>query len=448
VSYRFCSDERVGTLGWCHRFDEGDSYREVVRNLAEQYERQYIFTNFRRYRSDFDIGPYISNRLVGRHFTILQAIFRNLIFRYQVDPDFRDDTGDFGFYDQFMASADVLNFYARVLGQPDIGSYLFDPVTGNFERVSPTPGLPGSELDLSIGLGRYFSSTYQRGLTGISRIERIGSFYDKWIALQMLTDRGGAMDYTRDVPFWVNFHDLFPIEMQQIFQGMIQDEPKSISPRVVCATSSPGGVCNDPRIVYMDFYRGDCTAPETCRPDPVEETYAGLEVIDGGSSVLLQFLAAVFALADFPVFFDTTFQNQLFICVEGEGDCFEPSEGSVEGVDFVRHRSTRFGKTFLAFQIEPVVAVPNQESIGFNMVKEASDNAFVIEILERIADGETIPQGELDQVSVLGYRIPADANEAISDLNTLARRQRNLESFFFQLIDLQRQLGIAGYLRF
>jgi hypothetical protein len=448
VSYRFCSDERVGTLGWCHRFDEGDSYREVVRNLAEQYERQYIFTNFRRYRSDFDIGPYISNRLVGRHFTILQAIFRNLIFRYQVDPDFRDDTGDFGFYDQFMASADVLNFYARVLGQPDIGSYLFDPVTGNFERVSPTPGLPGSELDLSIGLGRYFSSTYQRGLTGISRIERIGSFYDKWIALQMLTDRGGAMDYTRDVPFWVNFHDLFPIEMQQIFQGMIQDEPESISPRVICATSSPGGVCSDPRIVYMDFYRGDCTAPETCRPDPVEETYAGLEVIDGGSSVLLQFLAAVFALADFPVFFDTTFQNQLFICVEGEGDCFEPSEGSVEGVDFVRHRSTRFGKTFLAFQIEPVIAVPNQESIGFNMVKEASDNAFVIEILERIADGETIPQGELDQVSVLGYRIPADANEAISDLNTLARRQRNLESFFFQLIDLQRQLGIAGYLRF
>ncbi len=86
----------------------------------------------------------------------------------------------------------------------------------------------------------------------------------------MLTDRGGAMDYTRDVPFWVNFHDLFPIEMQQIFQGMIQDEPESISDRVVCATSGPGGVCNDPRIVYMDFYRGDCSTPETCRPDPVE----------------------------------------------------------------------------------------------------------------------------------------------------------------------------------
>jgi hypothetical protein len=448
VDYRFCSDERVGTLGWCHRFDEGDSYREVVRNLAEQYERQYIFTNFRRYRSDFDIGPYIFDRLVGRHFAILQDIFQNLIFRYQVDPEFRSDEGEFGFYDQFMASADVLNFYARILGQPDIGSYALNPASGNFERFSANPGVIGSEVDLSIGLGRYLSSTYQRGLTGIFRIERIGSFYDKWIALQMLTERGREASFTRDVPFWVNFYDLFPIEMQQIFQGIIQDEPESISPRVTCDESSPPNRCVDPTIVYMDFYRGDCSAPETCRPDPIEETYAGLEIVDGGSSVLLQYLAAVFALADFPVFFDTTFQNQLFICVEGEGDCFVPSESSVEGEDFVRHSSSRFGKTFLAFQIEPSIAIPNQESIGFNMVEEASNNAFAIDIVRRLADGELVPAPELEELANRGYHVPLGAEEAVSDLSSLDRRQRDLESFFFQLIDLQRQLGIASYLGF
>jgi hypothetical protein len=448
VDYRFCSDERVGTLGWCHRFDEGDSYREVVRNLAEQYERQYIFTNFRRYRSDFEIGPYIFNRLVGRHFTILQDIFQNLLFRYQVDPDFRTDDGEFGFYDQFMASADVLNFYARILGQPDIGSYALNPASGNFERFSSSPGAIGSEVDLSIGLGRYLFSTYQRGLTGIFRIERIGSFYDKWIAMQMLTQRGWTTSFTRDVPFWTNYYDLFPVEMQQIFQGIIQDEPESISPRLVCDESSPPDACIDPEIVYMDFYRGDCSEAETCRPDPIEETYAGLDVVDGGSSVLLQFLAAAFALTDFPVFFDTTFQNQLFICVEGEGDCFVPSDGSVEGVDFVRHGSSRFGKTFLAFQIEPALAVPNQESIGFNMVSEASDNAFAIGVLERLADGEVVPPEDLAELSARGYRVPATEEDARSDLSTLDRRQRELESFFFQLIDLQRQLGIASYLGF
>jgi len=323
-----------------------------------------------------------------------------------------------------------------------------NPASGNFERFSANPGAVGSEVDLSIGLGRYLSSRYQRGLTGINRIERIGSFYDKWFAMQMLTQRGWTTSFTRDVPFWTNFYDLFPIEMQQIFQGIIQDEPESISPRVACDPISPPGSCDDARVVYMDFYRGDCTQPETCRPDPVEETYADLDIIDGGSSVLLQYLAAVFALSDFPVFFDTTFQNQLFICVEGEGDCFVPSEGSVEGVDFVRHSSSRFGKTFLAFQIEPSIAIPNQESIGFNMVSEASNNAFVIGIIERLADGETVPQGELDELDARGYRVPLNATEAFADLNSLDRRQRNLESFFFQLIDLQRQLGIASYLGF
>lgn len=448
VSYRFCSDERVGTLGWCHRFDEGDSYRDIVRNLSEQYERQYLFTNFRRYRADFDIGPYIFNRLIGRHFTILQDIFQNLLFRYQVDPAFRTDDGDFGFYDQFMASADVLNFYARILGQPDIGSYALNPVSGNFERFSAIAGAPGSQVDLPIGLGRYLFSTYQRGLTGIFRIERIGSFFDKWYAMQMLTARGWTSSYTKDVPFWTNFHDLFPIEMQQIFQGIIQDEPESISPRVACGSTSEPNVCVDPSIVYMDFYRGDCSQPETCRPDPVEETYAALEVLDGGSSVLLQYLAAVLALTDFPVFFDTTFQNQLFICVEGEGDCFVPSDGSVEGVDYVQHRSSRFGKTFLAFQIEPTSSVPNQESIGFNMVSEAADNAFAIDVLGRLAEGEVVPQSELDDLVERGFRAPPTAEEALLDRTSVDRRQRDLESFFFQLIDLQRQLGIASYLGF
>ncbi len=448
VDYRFCSDERVGTLGWCHRFDEGASYRDIVRNVAEQYERQYIFTNFRRFRSDFDIGPYLADRLIGRQFTILQDVFQNLLFRYQADPAFRTDEGDLGFYDQFMASADVLNFYARILGQPNIGSYGLNPTTGNFERFSASPGVPGSDLDLSIGLGRYLFSTYQSGLTGINRLERIGSFYDKWIAMQMLTQRGWTTAFTRDVPFWTNFYDLFPVEMQQIFQGIIQDEPESISPRVRCEEGPGAGSCSNPRVVYMDFYRGDCSSPQTCRPDPIEETYADLDVLDGGSSVLLQFIAAAFALSDFPVFFDTTFQNQLFICIEGEGDCFVPSATSVEGVDFVRHSSARFNKTFVAFQVEPSVSVPNQESIGFNMVKEAADNAFAIAILERLSSGQSVLPAELDALDARGYRVPLDEVQAGNDLATLDRRQRDLESFFFQLIDLQRQLGIASYLRF
>lgn len=446
VEYRFCSDERVGTLGWCHRFDEGDSYREIVRNVADTYERDYIFTHFRRYRSDYSVGVPLG-RLIDRSFTILQDVFQNLLFRYQADPEFRTDTGDFGFYDQFMASADVLNFYARILAQPDIGSYSLDPVTGHFRRISSRPGALGSQLDMSLGLGRYFSTTYQSGLTGINRVERVGQFYDKLIVLEMLAFRGWKFDYTRDVAFWTNFYDLFPIEMQQIFQGMIQANPETISPRLTCGSTS-GGVCGDPNVIYMDFYRGDCSSSATCRPDPVAETYAGLDVVDGGSSLYLQYVAALYSLMEFPIYYDTTYQNQLFICVEGEGDCFQPADGSVEGVDFVRYASDRYGKSFMAWKVEPNEDVPNQESIGFNMVEEAANNAFAIGVLVQLADGQSVPPADLNQLAALGYRVPVSPAQAASDLNTIDRRQQDLESFFFQLIDLERQLGIGDFLIF
>jgi hypothetical protein len=82
------------------------------------------------------------------------------------------------------------------------------------------------------------------------------------------------------------------------------------------------------------------------------------------------------------------------------------------------------------------------------LVQEASNNAFAIDILDRLADGQTVPQGELDELETRGYHLPLSVNEALSDLSSLDRRQRSLESFFFQLIDHQRQLGIASYLGF
>ena len=81
-------------------------------------------------------------------------------------------------------------------------------------------------------------------------------------------------------------------------------------------------------------------------------------------------------------------------------------------------------------------------------MKPSKDNAFAIGVLERLADGEVVPPEDLTELSNRGYRVPLTPEDALFDLSTLDRRQRNLESFFFQLIDLQRQLGIASYLGF
>jgi hypothetical protein len=59
-----------------------------------------------------------------------------------------------------------------------------------------------------------------------------------------------------------------------------------------------------------------------------------------------------------------------------------------------------------------------------------------------------VSQPELTELADRGYHVPLSAGEALANLDSLDRRQRDLESFFFQLIDLQRQLGIASYLGF
>ncbi len=466
VFYNFCTDDRVGTGvpnisnrpgtgGPCERFDEGDSYREVVANLAEQYDRQYIFTNFRRYRSSFSLGGYLFNRLIGRQYNILQAIFQNLLYRYVDDPEYQNQGGAFGFEDHFLATADVVNFYARVMSQPPLGPYEYDEGWGRYEKIpgNDDAATPGVDLALPLGMARYSGSEYQAGLSGIRRIERIGTFYEKWFTMQMHTQRGGPR-YTRDVPFWTNYYDLFPQEMQQLFQGLILNQPERIAPRLLCGGGA-GRRCLDPQLQYMDFYSGNCETEATCRPS-VSERYGDMEYVDSGLGVTLQFLASAFALTDFPVFFDTTFQNQMFVCVAGEANCPDVVPGQVLGEDYIEYASANYGKTFRAWQVEGRPGVTNQQSIGFEMIREANDLAITLDILRTFRgdfggtplSGTNLSPEQRDELTRLDYSLPGDAGTLTNEVDRVDGRIRSIESFFFQTQQLLRQLGIASYLRF
>jgi hypothetical protein len=451
LQYRFCTDDRAdSTLAWCNRFDEGASFREIVRNVQEDYERMYLFSAFRRYRKGFSIGGY-QDALLSRRLGVLQNIYQNMLFRYTSDPEFRSQEGAFGFYDEFLATTDILNFYAKVLSQPNVGGYVYSDRTGTFQRGFVEAEAPNADLAVPLGLGKHFYSDYQAGLSGIERIERVGSFFDKTLVLQLLTTRGWTTDYTRDVAFYSNFYDLFPNEMQQIFNGMIRGFPQAYMPRIVCEDEGAPADCENPRLVYMDFYRGDCSQPETCRPNPAEVTYGGLPVLDGGGSLSLQIYAALFGLSDFPVFFDSSFQNQLFICVVGQADCFEPSGAATEGVDYVRYTSDRYRKTFIAYQVEPAVGVGEQTSIGFAMVKEARDLNAILGVLLRLRDtdpayaSDQLATEDLELLDELGYELSTSPAEIESEIMRLDNRIVNLESFFNQIIELQRDLGIQGF---
>ncbi len=460
VRYRFCTDERAtggssqpGTLGWCNRFDEGDSYREIVRNIQESYDRAYLFLNFRRYRSTFPGGSYFDG-LINRRFVILQNIYQNLIAQYTADPAFRTQTGPFGFYDAFLGAADVFNFYARVMASPDIGAYTWNARWRRYERSNRDADAPGANLRVPLGVGKYFSSVYQAGLSGIFRLERIGTFYDKLFTMQLITQRGAVTSYTRDVPFFTNYYDLFPNEVQQLFGGMIRDTPEEYMPRVSCSGGTGGAAaptCRDPVIHYMDFYRGDCSTASstTCRPDPVDVTYRDLHVMNAGGNFTLQSYAAIYGLAEFPVFFDTSFQNQLFVCVEGQADCHAPNATDVDGVDYIRFTSSRFSKSYLAWQVESREGVAEQTSIGFAMLKEARDDDRIYQLLVKVRDGaipysiSNLSAAEQAELVAMGYTVSSSPPEIDTEISRLYGRVADLESFFAYLIQLERDYGIA-----
>lgn len=459
VNYNFCTDDLAGRRADCHRFDEGDSYREVVANITEQYDRQYIFTNFRRYRSSFSLGGYLFGRLIGRQYNILQAIFQNLLFKYVNDPEYRNTTGNYGFEDHFLSTADTMNFYARVITQPALGSYNYNEGWNRYQRdrSSDRADIPGAHLSLPLGMARYDSSEYESGLSGISRLNRVGTFYEKWFTMRMLTERAGSTSgagarYTRDVPFWTNYYDLFPQEMQDLFQGMILNQPERIAPRVTCGGGA-GRTCEDPTLLYMDYYAGDCSNDATCRATTAER-YAGYEHVDTGTGATLQFLASSLSLAGFPTFSNTNFQNQMFVCVDGEGDCPNPSPGSVINDDYIEYVSLNFGKTFRAWQVEGQEDVPNQRSIGFEMIQEANDLAFVLEALKAYRGdfgGGSLDAGNLsseqrDRLRADNYDLPGDATALVEEILRVDGRLRSIESFFFLTQELLRQYGIADYL--
>jgi hypothetical protein len=184
----------------------------------------------------------------------------------------------------------------------------------------------------------------------------------------------------------------------------------------------------------------------------VDVTYRDLFVLNGGGNFTLQSYAAIFGLAEFPVFFDTSFQNQLFVCVEGQGDCHAPAATADEGVDYVRFTSNRFSKNFLAWQVEAREGVAEQTSMGFAMLEEARDTDRIYQLLVKVRDGaipysvSNLSAAEQAELVALEYTVSSSSAEIDTEISRLYGRVADLESFFNWMIQLERDLGITGYL--
>ena len=441
IKYLFCSNSRLNDISWCSVYDAGESFQETIDHYRQIWQENYPRNYFRNFRRGFSSGSRATSSIVDA-----AKMYQHLFFRYFNEPEFRREAGPLGFLDQYFASIDAMNWLAELAQLPDVGSYRLDPTTNSYVHMGEALDMPGSDMSLAPGQGFYHWSRYQDGLYGFFRMERAGTFWDKLFALRALTVRDWGLSFTIDERYFINFYDLFPVEMTELFGGYMTDNDRWMAPRVRMV----GG---EPQVYYLNYFRGAVTDPATGELVPArpsnEEVYSADPPIQDTSNEILRLYAAIYALAEFPVFYDTSFERRLAIFKLENGDGFEipnvqqdgtqtcgfrrvvPGSGhrvcaDNEDADYIIYTSDRLHTPYVATKIRNRLAYNlEEEQLGFQLLYQLD-----------------LKQERLRVLEALGTRTPAQEEE----LRRLRRELQAGDSFLEALIEVQRIFGITSWL--
>ncbi len=434
VKYLFCSDERTNDLSWCTREDVGESFQEVIDNFRRSFDNTYPTAYFRRYRANGAQGGASIQSVINA-----AKIYQHLFFRYYYEPGFTSQVGPLGLNDQYLASVDAMNWFVQLATMPDVGSYSLD--SANNMYVQNSEDLGQGDLDLPMGQGFYTWSKYQDGFMGFFRQDRAGVFYDKYIAMLALAIRDWGFSYTYDERFYINFFDLFPVEMTEFFGGEILQNPHWFAPRLDTSGSTP-------TVVYPTWWRSQCGSNGAPCRGPQAAVYPQ-PAIQGTSDEILRDWATILSLAQFPVFYDTSFEDKLSIWKIGNGDGHTIPDVQTDGrptqaygsampgsghavttdstqADYIVYTSDRLHEQYVAVKSRSRFGYNlEEEQLGFQLLLQMSQTQDRIHTLKAIASPTAAQQAELTQKQ--------------------QQLQKN-ESFLQYLIQIQRDYGISSYL--
>jgi len=442
VRYLFCSNSRVNDISWCSMFDSGESFQEVIDHYRQRWQERYPTAYFRRNVRNFSSGSRAISSIID---TV--KIYQHLFYRYFYEPEFRRATGPLGFNDQYLSSIDSMNWLAELAQLPDVGSYQFNAATNSYRHMGEDMTMTGSDFSLPPGQGFYTWSRYQDGLYGFFRLERAGVFWDKLIALQALTVRDWGLSFTIDERFFINFYDLFPVEMTELFGGYVTNQDSWMAPRVRMSGTTP-------EVYYLNYLRGQINNPTTGQPEPARgsnaETYTDPALEDTNNDIQRVF-AAIYSLAEFPVFYDPTFERRLAIFKMDAGESFTipnvqldgqptcgyrqaiPGSGhstcaTPEDSDYIIYNSNRLHVPFVAVKVRPRLTYNlEEEQLGFQLLLVMTQRQERVRTLEATCAAGCTP-------------------EQRQELDSARHVLQNGESFLETLIEVQRIFGISSWL--
>ncbi|MCK6510813.1 zinc-dependent metalloprotease [Myxococcota bacterium] len=342
--YRFCSDELVGQSPYCNRFDSGSNPMEIVDNMIRRYDGNYPLSNWNRGRRFWRLGGWYLGARIDQ-FRVVSDFFQNWIFRTINENAFQ---GSPEYFNQLAAIQRGLSFINRVISTPEPGRHVLNAETnGYIPSADPNKTNP---LDVPVGVGRYFYSKLQQDEMGLGmyRFDRIGTMYDKYIALLTLAIRDWGLNVNRLDFFFVNFSDFFSKDdVHNIYAGAIsgQFEKK-----------------------YSMTY-GDKTIAPNWHP-------------------LLQYFGMFIAMAELNSgLFGNTYTHYMTVGVTGNGSAWTPPQGA-DTVQFTNAAGTR---TYFAVQTN------DQKSIAYKLVSRGRELAEKIKVLRAAQPTSAVIQAELQE---------------------------------------------------
>ncbi len=375
--YKFCSDEfAVGMT--CARFDEGADPYEVQQFTMQRYWNYYLLSNFQRDRYGFGDAQSYLNGLQGRIFGPLRtwqryyALFHGI---FGVDSDSYAEeyfAAERGFGGWTAATDESFRFLTQIVTRPEPGPH------GHVYRSDGEgiyePMFGAEVMDIPLIAGAYYESewAYDSGYHWFDRQSRIGTYWDRMLALMALTttESYGFIGYDTSADpraYSIGYQDLYRDQIALFLGQLMSDDATALGPIYV-----------DENLVYPDTVQLGRQWP----PD-------GEKQVSPAAYWLVQYDAGLFGKALLARGYDRSFLNRSRIYIEGSGDAIDPpvDQGTVSFTD------PGSGKTYTAWSFdaesdgEPVMSdgAPVELGSGARMLARANRLLDLCELTE-IAD--------------------------------------------------------------
>lgn len=408
VPYRFCSDEFAVGIN-CARFDEGADPYEQISFLLERYWNDYLLTNFARQRYGFGDSAVYVGRLQDRTFEPLHdwlryyALFHGL-FDADHDPGYAaflvDDRGWGGWT---AATDESLRFLMQVVTRPEPGPHA--AVVRPDGTTALAPVYSGGDAEIDLVAGAWFESEWDQdgGYHWYERQERIGTYYDRMLALLALTNTAstGFLGYDTAIDprkYALGFQDLYRDPLHRWLAALASDRVDLLAP----ARTADG------TLVYPDPLRPD-------RPWPPADT----ELVEPATYWLVRYDAALLGTTLLEHGYDRSFLDRARLYVEGSSDAVTPPPGT----ETVSYTDPEGGGTFTAWSF-PMTDASGDPLLRRGEPVELGLGAAMVRRTRHLADlceGAVVPDGvdpaDPDAVALARDAACVERRQALADLD-------------------------------